>query len=206
MLSRWIQQHLQISSLRLQHLPLLAQFLAFHVRVTILLPRTRAWVSHAQWQDQAITHSLRTKVWDALDNQVLAQVDLVLQAQVVLLLGRADLVLPEQVDLLVQAALVQLVLALQVEHQASVVLAEDQALVAVVVVAVQLVLSVRAVLETHLRLESQRERNVKNLNYVQRLASVEQLFHAVMATLLFDFVAVHLFKTSQTRLMPMLVS
>jgi len=133
-------------------------------------------------------------------------VDLVLQAQVLLLLDRADLVLPEQVDLLVQAVLVQLVLALQVEHQASVVLAEDQALVAVVVVAVQLVLSVRGVLETHLRLESQRERNVKNLNYVQRLALVEQLFLAVMATLLSVYVVVLRFKTSQTRLMPTPVS
>jgi hypothetical protein len=133
-------------------------------------------------------------------------VDLVLQAQVVLLLGRVDLVLPEQVDLLVQAVLVQLVLALQVELQASVVLAEDQALVAAVVAAVQLVLSVRVVLETHLRLESQRERNVKNLNYVQRLASVEQLFHAVMATLLSVYVVVLRFKTSQTRLMPTPVS
>jgi hypothetical protein len=133
-------------------------------------------------------------------------VDLDLQVQAVLLRDREDLVLPELGDLLAQVPLVQQALVLQVELQASVVLAEDQVLVAVAVVAVQLVLSVRVVLETHPRLENQREPNAKNSNYVQRLASVGLLFHAVMATLLFVFVVDHRFKTSQTRLMPMQVS
>jgi hypothetical protein len=170
------------------------------------LPRIKAWVSHAQWLALAITHSLQTRGWGALDNQVLVQVDLDLQVQAVLLRDREDLVLPELGDLLAQVPPVQQALVLQVELQASVVLAEDQVLVAVAVVVAQLVHSVRVVLETHPRLESQREPNAKNSNYVQRLASVGLLFHAVMATLLFVFVVERRFKTLQTRLMPMQVS
>jgi hypothetical protein len=135
-------------------------------------------------------------------------VDLVLRVQADLLLDQADLVLLELEDLLelVLLVLLVLVLVLQVELLALVVLVVDQVLVAVAVVAVQLVHSVRVDQETLLRLESQRERNAKNSNYVQHLASVEQLFHAVTVTLSFVYVAVHLFKTSQTRLMPMQVS
>jgi hypothetical protein len=133
-------------------------------------------------------------------------VDLAQLVPVVLHLDRVDLVQLEQEDRLEQARLVQLVLVLQSELQALVVLVVDQVLVAAVAVVEQLVHSVRVDQETLLRLESQRERNAKNSNYVQHLASVEQLFHAVTATLSFVYVAVHLFKTSQTRLMPMQVS
>jgi len=117
-----------------------------------------------------------------------------------------DLVQLEQDDRQEQARLVQLVLVLQVELQASAVLVVDQVLVAAVAAVAQLVHSVRVDQETLLRLESQREQNAKNSNYVQHLASVEQLFHAVTVTLSFVYVADHLFKTSQTRLMPMQVS
>jgi hypothetical protein len=133
-------------------------------------------------------------------------VGLVLQVQADLLLDQADLVQLEQEDPLELVLHVLLVLVLQVELLALVVLVEDQVLVGVAVAVVQLELLVRAVLETHLKLESQREPNAKNSNYVQRLALVELLFHAVMATQLFVFVVELLFKTSQTRLMPMLVS
>jgi hypothetical protein len=133
-------------------------------------------------------------------------VDLVQLVPVALHLDQGDLVLLEQEDRQEQAHLVQLVLVLQAELQASVVLVVDQVLVVAVAAAVQLVRSVRVDQETLLRLESQRERNAKNSNYVQHLASVEQLFHAVTVTLSFVYVVVHLFKTSQTRLMPMQVS
>jgi hypothetical protein len=133
-------------------------------------------------------------------------VDLVQLVPVVLHLDQVDLVRLEQEDRQEQARLVQLVLVLRAELQASVVLVVDQVLVAAVAVVAQLVLSVRVDQETLLRLESQRERNAKNSNYVQHLASVERLFHAVTVTLSFVFVVVHQFKTSQTRLMPMQVS
>jgi hypothetical protein len=133
-------------------------------------------------------------------------VGLVLQVQADLLLDQVDLVLLELEDLLELVLRVLLVLVLQVELLVLVVLVVDQVLVAVAVAVVQLELLVRAVLETHLKLESQREPNAKNSNYVQHLALVELLFHAVMATQLFVFVVELLFKTSQTRLMPMRVS
>jgi hypothetical protein len=133
-------------------------------------------------------------------------VGLVQLVPVVLHLDRVDLVQLEQEDRQEQAHLVQLVLVLQAELQALVVLVVDQVLVAAVAVVAQQVHSVRVDQETLLRLESQRERNAKNSNYVQHLASVEQLFHAVTVTLSFVYVAVHLFKTSQTRLMPMQAS
>jgi hypothetical protein len=133
-------------------------------------------------------------------------VDLVLQVQADLLLDQAGLVLLELEDLLELALLVQLVLVLQPELLALVVLVVDQVPVAVVVVAVQLVHSVRVDHEALLRLESQREQSAKNSNYAQHLALVELLFHAVMATQLSVYVVVHRFKTSQTRLMPMQVS
>jgi hypothetical protein len=170
-----------------------------------LLP-TRAWVFHAQWQDRVTTHSHPIKVWVARVNQVAVQVDLVQLVPVVLHLDRVDLVQLEQEDRQEQPHLVQLVLVLQAELQVSVVLVVDQVLVAAVAVVAQLVHSVRVDLETLLRLESQRERNAKNSNYVQHLASVERLSHAVTVTLSFVYVAVHRFKTSQTRLMPMQVS
>jgi hypothetical protein len=133
-------------------------------------------------------------------------VDLVQLVPVDLHQDRVDLVQLEQEDLLELVLHVLLVLVLRVELLALVVRVEDQVLVAVAVAAVQLELLERAVLETHLKLESQREPNAKNSNYVQRLALVELLFHAVMATQLFVFVVELLFKTSQTRLMPMRVS
>jgi hypothetical protein len=133
-------------------------------------------------------------------------VDLVQLVPVVLHLDRVDLVQLEQEDRQEQAHLVQLVQVRQVELQASVALVVDQVLVAAVAVVAQLVHSVRVDQETLLRLESRRERNAKNSNYVQHLASVERLSHAVTVTLSFVCVAVHQFKTSQTRLMPMQVS
>jgi hypothetical protein len=133
-------------------------------------------------------------------------VDLVQLVPVALRLDQVVPVQLEQEDRQEQAHLAQLVLVLQVELQALVVLVVDLVLVAAVAVVAQRVHSVRVDRETLRRLESQRERNAKNSNYVQHLASVEQLFHAVMATLLFVYVAVHLFKISQTRLMPMQVS
>jgi hypothetical protein len=133
-------------------------------------------------------------------------VDLVQLVPVVLHLDRVDLVQLEQEDRQEQAHLVQLVLVLQAELQALVVLVVDQVLVVADAVVAQLVHSVRVDQETLLRLESRRERNAKNSNYVQHLASVERLSHAVTVTLSFVCVAVHQFKTSQTRLMPMQVS
>jgi len=133
-------------------------------------------------------------------------VDLVLLLQADLLLDQADLVLLELEDLLELVLRVLLVLVLQPELLALVVLVVEQVRVAVVVVAVQLVHSVKVDQETLLRLESQREQSAKNSNYVQHLALVELLFHAVMATQLSVYVVVHRFKTSQTRLMPMQVS
>jgi hypothetical protein len=149
---------------------------------------------------------LLNKVWALLVNQLVVQVDLVLLVPAHLQLDRAGLVLLEQEDRQEQAHLVQLVQVRQVELQASVALVVDRVLVVAVVAAEPLVHSVRVDQETLLRLESQRERNAKNSNYVQRLASVEQLFLAVTVTQLSVFVVAHQFKTSQTRLMPMQVS
>jgi hypothetical protein len=148
----------------------------------------------------------QTREWEGQDSQVLVQVDQGLPVQAVLLLDQVLLVPLELEGRLELVPLAQVEQVLQAELQVSVVQVEDQVPEVAVVAAEQPVLLVRVVLETHLRLESQRERNVKNSNYVQRLALVEQLFHAVMEILSFVFVVVHQFKTLQTRLMPMLAS
>ena len=159
------------------------QYLVSHDQATTLLLLIKAWESHAQWLALAITRLHQTKEWGAQGSQTLAQADQDLQVLEVHQLDQADLVLLALDDLREQVLLVQLVLVLvlRVELLDSVVLVEDQVLVAVDAVAVLLVLSVKVVQEMLLRLESRREQNVKNLSYVQRQALVEQLSRAVMA-------------------------
>jgi hypothetical protein len=168
--------------LLLQHQVLCRESL---VQVITHLQQIRAWVSHAQWQDQVTTHLRQTKVWVAQVRLDHVQEVLDLLVPEPHLQDRVVLDLLELEDHQDQVRLVQLELELehQVEHQDLADLVEDQALVAVVAVAELPVHLVRVVLETHLRQESQRERNAKNLNYVQRQALVEQLFHAVTEAL-----------------------
>jgi hypothetical protein len=65
---------------------------------------------------------------------------------------------------------------------------------------------VKAALAVKARQENPSVQNAKNLNKEVPQALVEQLFHAVMAQLLFGYVAALQSKISPTRLMPMPVS
>jgi hypothetical protein len=69
-----------------------------------------------------------------------------------------------------------------------------------------LVPSVRAALAVAVKLASQSAPREKNSNKEVFQVLVAQLCHAAMEQQLFVCVAVHRFRTSQTRLMPMLVS
>jgi hypothetical protein len=144
----------------------------FLVQVITLLRLIRAWVSHVRWQDLVTTRSRQIRAWAVLSNLDLVQVVLDLLAPEVHLQDQVVLDLLELEDLQDQVHLVQLELERehQEEPQDSADLVEDQALVAVVAVAELPVLSVKVVLETHQRLESLREQNVKNSNYVQHRA------------------------------------
>ena len=114
-------------------------------------------------------------------------------------------------DLLVQVLLVQdsveqnqvLVAVLQVEDSQ----VEDQPAVAVAVSVEELLeLLVRVGHAEAAELESLSAPREKNSNKEVFQALVAQLCHAVMEQQLFACAAVHRFKTSQTRLMPMPVS
>jgi hypothetical protein len=143
------------------------------------------------------------KVWHALVLQ-----DLVLQDQVL------DLKVEHQdlgQDLLVQAVLVQdllepsqdLVAVLRVEGSQ----VEDLPAVAVAALAEELpVPSAREALAVAVKLASQSAPREKNSNKEVFQALVAQLCHAAMEQQLFVCAAVHQFKTSRTRLMPMPVS
>jgi hypothetical protein len=84
---------------------------------------------------------------------------------------------------------------------------EDQPVVAVAALAEELLVpSVKAELAEAVKLASQSAPREKNSNKEVFQALVAQLCHVVMEQQLFVCVAVHRFKTSQTRLMPMPVS
>jgi DNA primase len=170
---------------------------------TIHLLQVREWVFLAQWQDLETIHLIPLKVWPAQVRQDLVRQDLGQDLKV----EHQDL---EQ-DLLVQVERVQhlveqnrdLVAVLQVEDSRE----EDQPAVAVAVLVEELL--ERLVRAEHAEAEepeSQSAPREKNSNKEVFQALVAQLCHAVMEQQLFACAVVHRFKTSQTRLMPMLVS
>jgi hypothetical protein len=182
------------------------------------LRQRREWEFLVRFLVRVITRSLLLKVWGALAH--LVRVVLVVRlvpavrvaqvAPVVLVVQLVLVVLVVRVDS--QAHLVQVLVAvLRVAHRvpvALVVQVEAQVLVAVAVLAVELlVLSVRAAHAVRARLVSQSVQSAKNLNSVQmRHHLVVQLFHAVMALPFCVFVAVRLSKTLPTRLTQLRVS
>jgi hypothetical protein len=137
-------------------------------------------------------------------------VQVVSQERVVRLVPAVLVAQVVQVVSLVQVDQV-LVAVLRVELRvpvALVVRAVAQVLVAVAVLAVEpLVLSVRVVLAVRARLVSQSVQSAKSLNSALTPHHlVVRLFHAVTAPQCCAFVAVHRFRISQTRLIPLLVS
>jgi hypothetical protein len=175
----------------------------FHDLETIHLPQLREWEFHARWHDLETIHSMPLKVWHALVHQDQVHQDQVHDQKV----EHQDL---EQ-GLQVQAELVQdlaepsldLVAVLPVEDSQ----AEDLPAVAVEELAEEpLVRLVKAALAVAEKLASQSVPREKNSNKEVFQALVAQLCHAGMEQQLFVCAAVHRFKTSQTRLMPMQVS
>jgi hypothetical protein len=187
----------------LKHHRLHLQCQEFQDLETIHLPRLREWEFRVRWQDPETILSMPLKVWHALVHQ-----DQVHQDQVhVLKVEHQDL---EQ-DLQVQAELVQDLAQLS-QDLAEVLPAEDsqvEDLPAVAVAALaeeQLVRLVKVALAEAEEPVSQSVPREKNSNKEVFQALVAQLCHAAMEQQLFGCAAVHLFKTSQTRLMPMPVS
>jgi hypothetical protein len=170
---------------------------------TIHLPQLKEWEFRARWQDLETILSMPLKVWHALVLQ-----DQVHQGQVLdLKVERQDL----ELDLPVQAVLVQ-DLAQPSQDLVAVLLAEDSQVEDLPVVAVAAL--AEELLERLVRVEhaevdepvSQSAPREKSSNKEVFQALVAQLCHAVMEQQLFVCAAVHRFKTSQTRLMPMPVS
>jgi hypothetical protein len=164
-----------------------------------LLP-VREWEFLDQWQDLEIIHSTQLKEWHVLVHQDLVRQDLGQDLKV----EHQDL---EQ-DLLVQVELVHhlveqnrdLVVVLQAEDSQE----EAQPEVAVAVLAEELLERLERVERAEAeKPESQSAPREKNSNKEVFQALVAQLCHAVMEQQLFACDAVHRFKTSQTRLMPM---
>jgi hypothetical protein len=170
---------------------------------TIHSLQVRVWGFLAQWLDQATIRSTLLKVWHALVHQDLVHQDPELDQ-------KAELQDLEQ-DLLVQAELVQ-VLVEQNPDSVAVLQLEDFQVEDLLAVAVEA--SAEELLERLVRVElaeaeepaSQSAPREKNLNKEVFQALVAQLCHAAMEQQLFVCAAVHRFKTSRTRLMPMLVS
>jgi hypothetical protein len=146
---------------------------------------------------------MQTREWPDQELVVQVQIELV-QDQTVQQLGRVakDQVVPvaHVQDLVLQN--LDLVAELLEDFL------EDQALVAVVaeLEAEPQEHSVKVALAVKARQENPSAQNAKNLNKEVFQALEEQLFHAVMAQLLFGYVAALQSKISQTRLMPMPVS
>jgi hypothetical protein len=170
---------------------------------TIHLPQVREWEFLDQWQDLETIHSTQLKVWHALVQQ-----DRVRQDQVQ---DQKQELLDLEQDLLVQAEFVQdlvernqdLVAVLQLEDSQ----VEDQLAAAVAVLAEELL--ERLVRVEHAEAEEPASPSApreKNSNKEVFQALVAQLCHVAMEQQLFVCDAVHRFKTSQTRLMPMPVS
>jgi hypothetical protein len=146
---------------------------------------------------------MQTREWPDQELVVQVQIELV-QDQTVQQLGRVakDQVVPvaHAQDLVLQN--LDLVAELLEDFL------EDQALV---VAAAELEAepqehSVKVALAVKARQENPSAQNARNLNKEVSQALVEQLFHAVMAQLLFGYVAALQSKILQTRLMPMPVS
>jgi hypothetical protein len=170
---------------------------------TIRLLQVREWVSLARWQDQETIHLTPLKVWPDLEQRDQVPQDLELDQKVELPDQEQDL--PVQVEL--AQHLVQRnqdsVAVLRVEDSQE----EDQPAVAVAVLVEEL--RERLVRVEHAEAdepESQSAPREKNSNKEVFQALAAQLCHAVMEQQLFVCAAVHRFKTSQTRLMPMPVS
>jgi hypothetical protein len=162
--------------------------LEFLAQATTHSLRTRAWAFHAQWLDREITHSLQTRAWAAL-----AQVDLVQLAQVQAqaLHVQADHARPVvahlvQVDLVLRAELVlvlhaQVASLVQVLQPVALLVAQAQRVAQVAALAPQVHL-VRAVQRT--RPESQSALREKNSSKDPLRALVVLLFQEETATLL----------------------
>jgi hypothetical protein len=146
---------------------------------------------------------MQTREWPDQELVVQVQIELV-QDQTVQQLGR---VVKDQVA---QVALAQDLVLQNLDLVAELLedFLEDQALVAVVaeLEAEPQEHSVKVALAVKARQENPSAQNAKNLNKEVFQALEEQLFHAVMAQLLFGYVAALQSKISQTRLMPMPVS
>ena len=175
----------------------------FHDLGTIHLLQVREWEFLVQWQDLETILSTPLKVWHDLVHQ-----DQELQGQE--LDQKVELPDQEQ-DLPVQVELAQhlvqrnqdSVAVLRVEDSQE----EDQPAVAVAVLVEEL--PERLVRAEHAEAEepeSQSALREKNSNKEVFQALVAQLCHAVMEQQLIVCAAVHRFKISQTRLMPMPVS
>jgi hypothetical protein len=167
------------------------------------LLQVKGWVFLARWQDLEIIHLTPLKVWHALVRQ-----GQVRQGQ----MQDQKLDLPDLgLDLQAQEELVQ---DLEEQNQDSVAVLqaedsqqEDQPAVAVAVLVEELlerlVRAERAEAAEHESPSAPREKN-SNKEVFQAL--VAQLCRAATEQQLFVCAAVHRFKTSQTRLMPMPVS
>ena len=214
-----LRQHRQLRVLLLPP-PRVASPLASLVRVTTHSLQHRAWVSHVQSRVQATTHLHLVRAWVV---QVRATVR-VAQAVRVLVAQAVQVAQVAQVAHHVRALLVRVAQALLVQasaahaqlvpqapaHRQLVASLAQVAAVRHVVVAthrVPQVPSVRVARAVHQRPASRSVQSAKNSSReATLLASVVHLFHAAMATPFFAFVVVPASKTSQTRLMPTLVS
>jgi hypothetical protein len=208
----------QRRQLRLLQLLQVRQPQEFLVRVTTRSRRHRAWAFLAQSAALATILSLHLKVWVAQAAHAQPVAHLARAVQVAQVAHRVPVALLVQV--VSQADLVRLVLAshaqvavLQVARQAqhrvdSLAQVAAQAQAAVAVLAVEpLVLSVRAEPAVRARLASQSVQSAKSSNSAaMRHHLVALLYLAVTEPQFYVFVAVHLSKTSQTRLTPMQVS
>jgi hypothetical protein len=179
------------------------QYQGFQDLETIHLPQLREWEFRVRWQDLETIHSTQLKVWHVPVLQDLVHQDQELDPKV----ERQDL----ELDLLVEAVLVQ-DLVEPSQDSVAVLRVEDSQVEVLPVVAVAasaeelLVPLVRAALAEAEKLASQNARREKNSNKEVFQALVAQLCHAAMEQQLFVYAAVHRFRTSQTRLMPMPVS
>jgi hypothetical protein len=170
---------------------------------TIHLLQVREWEFLDQWQDLATIHSMPRKVWHDLVQQDLVRQDQVQDQKQELLDLEQDLLVPVELaqDLVEQSQV--LVAAHQLEDSQ----VEDQPAVAAAVLAEELL--ERLVKVEHAEAEEPESPSApreKNSNKEVFQALVAQLCHAAMEQQLFVCAAVHRFKTSQTRSMPMPVS
>jgi hypothetical protein len=179
------------------------QHLEFQDLETIHLQLAKEWVFLVLWQDLATIHLMQLKAWQdrALQDQVhhvleqdprVEHQDQVAQDQVAQEAHVQDLVLQNQ------EWVVELPVVFRVVHQLVVEVAE--------LAAVPQVHLEKAEQEVKAKLESQSALREKNSNKEAFQALVEQLFQEEMATQSSDCAVEHQFRTSQTRLMPMLVS